>query len=63
MGAGKFLRSLVPGDDVALAKRDYKGQPSASDTAAAARRKGHRKKVAKEAAKTRKDAGRDIRGR
>ncbi|PSK52433.1 hypothetical protein B0E38_04759 [Streptomyces sp. 111WW2] len=45
MGAGKFLRSLRPGDDRALAERDYKGQPSASDTAAAARRKRHRAAV------------------
>ncbi|MFD0209161.1 hypothetical protein ACFVH9_08485 [Streptomyces hirsutus] len=63
MGAGKFFRSLAPGNDRALADRDYKDQPSASKTAAAARRKRHREQVAKKAEKTRKDARRDIRGR
>ncbi|MFB7115580.1 hypothetical protein [Streptomyces sp. NPDC056291] len=63
MDIRKIARSLKPGDDKALARTDYPGQPSATETAAAARRAGHRKAVGKLAANTRKDAGRDIRGR
>ncbi|MEZ7005031.1 hypothetical protein [Streptomyces sp. AD55] len=45
MSVSKFLRSLKPGDDRALARQDYAGQPSASQTAADARRKRHREAV------------------
>lgn len=61
MDIGKFVRSLKPGDDRALAARDYAGQQSASEKAAADRRRRHRKEVAEMAAKTRKDARRDPR--
>lgn len=63
MGVGKFLRSLVSGDDRALAARDYAGQPSATETAAAARRRRHRQEVAELSAQNRMGAHRDIRGR
>ena len=45
MDARKFLRSLKPGDDRALADKDYADQKSASETAAAARRTRHRQAV------------------
>ncbi|MFF4146953.1 hypothetical protein ACFY0A_37770 [Streptomyces sp. NPDC001698] len=63
MDIRKFARSLKPGNDKELARTDYSGQKSASKEAEEARRTRHRKAVGKLAAKTRKDAGRDIRGR
>ncbi|MFJ3249133.1 hypothetical protein [Streptomyces sp. NPDC086782] len=62
-GIRKFVRSLDGRDDKELARTQYAGQPSASETAAAARRTRHRQAVAKQAAQTRRDAERDIRGR
>lgn len=45
MDLRKFARSLKPGDDRALAARDYPGQPSASETASKKRRERHRTAV------------------
>lgn len=58
MGIGKFVRSLRPGDDHALAARDYAGQQSASDKAAARRqmqadRKAERERQARQRAEER----------
>ncbi|MEV5007292.1 hypothetical protein [Streptomyces sp. NPDC055692] len=62
MDIRKIARSLKPGNDQQLARDDYSGQKSASKQAAEARRKRHREAVAKQAANTRKDANRNIRG-
>ncbi|MEU5498488.1 hypothetical protein [Streptomyces griseofuscus] len=55
---GRFVRSLMPGDDQALADRDYPGQKSASQAGHEARVARHRAGVAKQAAKTRQEATR-----
>ncbi|MFE7214557.1 hypothetical protein ACFU93_32375 [Streptomyces sp. NPDC057611] len=61
MGAiRRFVQSLDGRNDRELARTQYAGQKSASQEAAEARRTRHRKAVDKLAAKTRKDASRDI---
>lgn len=52
MGAlGRFVRSLVPGNDRELAATQYAGRESASDEAARKRRERHRKNAGRAAAK------------
>lgn len=63
MSVGKFVRSLIPGDDRALAARDYAGRKSATQEGREARQRRHRRLVAEESAKNREEANRDIRGR
>jgi hypothetical protein len=52
MGAlGRFVRSLVPGNDHELAATQYAGRESASDEAARKRRERHRRSIAKTSAR------------
>lgn len=48
---GRFVRSLIPGNDHQLAARDYADRESASDEAARKRRERHRRSITKAAKK------------
>ncbi|MFJ2717433.1 hypothetical protein [Streptomyces sp. NPDC087437] len=50
MGLRDFARSLMPGNDRALAAEQYADRESATDRAARKRREGHRSKGVKRAA-------------
>jgi len=63
MGAREFFRSLVPGDDRALAQEQYSDRESASDQAARLRREGHRARVARDGAASGIRIPRRLRGR